>query len=98
MIPEIPQAPAGTVAVADGTALRVDQLLEKGYEFVRGAGAVWSGVLEGSVTNRNWSTIAALGVSSDGDIPARFMYVRVRPTVGGALGTGTELIIVGKVV
>lgn len=96
---EFPLNEAGDAAVVgtvDISRANVAQLFEKGYDFTKGVGAAWTAVLEGSVSGDNWASIDALAASAQGSISAHFNRVRLRVTVGGAIGTGTKLVIAGK--
>ena len=95
---ELPQNPAGTVVVGVGTTVEVRQMMEKGYDFTRGAGAGFTAVLEGSVRGQNWTTIVNLNASGQGAISGHYNLVRANVSVGGALGTGTELYASGKII
>lgn len=93
---ELPQTTPGTVIV--GTEEKeVRQMSEKGYDFIRGAGAAFVGDLEGSVSGLNWTSIVSLAASAQGVVPVHFNLVRANVGTGGALGTGTKLVISGKV-
>jgi hypothetical protein len=93
---EFPQAVPGTVDIGQ-VEKEVRQMTEKGYDFVRGAGAAFTGNLEGSVAGRTWTLIVSLAAGGQGAIADQYNLVRIDITGGGALGTGTELIISGKV-
>jgi hypothetical protein len=74
----------------------VGQLGGKGYDYIRDGGAGFTGVLEGSVAGKNWSTVVALAASAQGTIPDHYTRIRVNVTVGGALGPTTELVAAGR--
>lgn len=95
---EIPNDGAGNAVAATGTVVHVDQMSDKGYDYIRDPGAGFTAVLEGSVALRNWATIVALAASAQGAVPAQYNYVRPRVTVAGALGATTELFVSGKVI
>ena len=95
--PDLPLNPAGdTMLATSGQVMNVGQLTDKGYDFVRGAAAAFTAVLEGSVTGLQWTTIANLNASAQGVVPAQYNHVRVNCTVQGALD-GSVLKIAGKV-
>ena len=85
-------------AVLSGASNQVDLcgLFDKGYTYVRDAGAGFTGVLEGSVAGLNWTTIVALAASGQGAIPAQYNFCRVTVSVAGALGATTALMLAGK--
>ena len=60
-------------------------------------GAGFAGNLEASVSGINWTVIVGLGASAQGAISDEYNLVRLDLTGGGALGTGTEMIVSGKV-
>lgn len=70
-------------------------MANKGYDFVRGAGAGFTASLDGSVGRKNWTQISALAASAQGVIPDNYNFVRVVVSVAGAEGTGTSLILAG---
>jgi hypothetical protein len=82
--------------VASGPEVDVGQLGGKGYDFKRDAGAAFTGVLEGSVAGKNWTTIVALAASAQGAISDHYTSVRVTVSVGGAVGPTTELMVAGR--
>lgn len=92
-----PQAAPGIVDVGI-SGIDVRQWSEKGYDFIFGAGAAFTANLEASVSGANWVVVAALGASGQGAIAEQYNLVRVNISGSGALGTGTELIISGKVI
>lgn len=100
MFVEIPNDGAAPpmALLAIGDEVNVNQMSDKGYDYVRDPGAGFTAVLEGSVSRRNWSTIVALAASAQGAVPAQYNFVRVNVTVGGALGATTELMVGGKVI
>ena len=79
-----------------GAVVDISQHSGKGYDFSRGVGAGFTSALEGSVAQRNWTTLVNLNVSSQGQIPSQYNYLRTNTTVAGALGTGTELVTAGR--
>lgn len=85
--------PTGTQAQTE-----VRQMTGKGYDFIRGAGAGYTAVLEGSVAGRNWTTIVSLAASAQGVIPVQYNLVRVNCSILGVLGTGPRLVVSGKIV
>lgn len=87
---------AGDVAVASGAVVDLSGVQDKGYEVVRDAGAGFTAVLEGSVAELNWTTIANLNASASGAVPAQYNYVRITASVAGVLGATTELKVAGK--
>lgn len=92
---ELDENPAGTLPVGTGHIMNIDQMSEKGYDFLLG-GAAFTANLEGSVAGNNWTVITALGASSQGAIPSQYNRVRVVCSAGGAVGT-SSLFISGKV-
>jgi len=94
---EIPNDGAGNAIVGTSDIVRIDQMSDKGYDFIRAAGATFVGNLEGSVSMRNWTTIAALAASGQGAVGAHYNYVRVKIGTAGVLGATTELFVGGKV-
>jgi len=94
-IVEFPQSPAGTVVV-DTVLWDVRQLSDKGFDFIRDGGAAFTAVLQGSVGKLSWTDIQSLAASAQGVIPAHYNWVRINVTVGGALGTTTQLRVAGK--
>ena len=93
---EFPNDGLGTATVGE-IEYRVDQMSDKGFDFIKGAAAAYTAVLEGSVAGRNWSTIDSLAASGQGSVSDEYNWVKIKVTVGGALGTGNELFISGKV-
>ena len=93
---EFPQVVPGTVDIGI-VKIETRQMSEKGFDFIRGAGAAFTASLEGSVSGRNWTAFDGLTASVQGVIPTQYNLVRLNVTVGGALGTNTLLVISGKV-
>lgn len=92
---ELPQS--GGAAVVGTTELEVRQMSDKGYDFIRDAGAAFTATLEGSVSGRNWTSITTLAASGQGAVPDHYNLVRVNVSGAGAIGNDTQLIISGKV-
>jgi hypothetical protein len=87
---------ATTVDDLPGPVVSLTGVIDKGYDFVRGAGAAFTAVLEGSVAGLSWTTIANLNASAQAAIGAHFNYVRINGSAEGALGTGTVCRVAGK--
>lgn len=87
---------ATTVDDLPGPIASLAGVTDKGYDYVRGAGAGFTAVLEGSVAGLAWTTIVNLNVSAQGAIPAHFNYVRINASAEGLLGTGTVCRVAGK--
>lgn len=85
-----------TVTVAAGDVVDVKQLTDKGFSYVKGAGAGFTASLEGSVSGAVWTEIDDLSATAQGAVAAQYNYVRVNATGGGALGTGTQIRVTGK--
>lgn len=83
--------------VATGDEIAIDQLAPNsvGYDYIRDGAAAFTGVLEGSVSGLNWTTIVALAANAQGAVPPQYHYVRARNTVGGILGVTTRLRVAG---
>ena len=95
---EIPNDGAGNAIVGEGDEVRVDQLFDKGYDYIRDAGAAFTANLEGSVSRKNWTVIVSLAASAQGAIPVHYNFVRIDVPGGGggALGATTECWASGK--
>ncbi len=92
---DFPESGANVV-VGDGDVLNVGQLTEKGYDYIRDVGAAFTAELQGSVGGQNWTSIANLNASAQGDVLARYNFLRVHATVQGAKGATTRLVAAGK--
>jgi hypothetical protein len=84
------------VTVANGAAIDLSGVTDKGFDFLRDGAAGFTAVLEGSVAGMNWTTIDGLAATAQGAIPAQYNYVRIRGTVQGAKGATTALKVAGK--
>jgi len=94
---DLPLNPAGdTMVVGAGAEMNIGQMSDKGYDYLKGAAAAFTAVLEGSVTGLQWTTITTLAASGQGSVAAQYNYVRVNCSVQGALDN-TVLKIAGKV-
>lgn len=91
------QAVAGTVDVQETDAVDMSQWSEKGYSYLQGAGKAFTATLQGSVLGDVWTDVDALAASADGVWPAYYNYARVKVTGAGLLGTGTRIVVAGKV-
>lgn len=92
----ITQTVPGTVDAVAGSAIDMRQFTDKGFAITRGAGAAWTGTIQGSVNGVVWSDIAVLDVTKQGGIDGFINWVRLNVTVAGALGTATALWVAGK--
>jgi len=92
---EIPNDGAGNAVVGIGPEVRIDQLTNKGYDAVIGAGKAFTGELQGTVAGGKWTAIDALAATADGAVGAHYQRVRVQVTVVGLLGTGTRVKVTG---
>lgn len=87
---------ATTVDDLAGDVVELTGVTDKGFDYVRGAGATFTGVLEGSVALLRWETIHDLAASGQGVVAAQYNYVRIRGTAEGLVGTGTLCCVAGK--
>ena len=85
----------GNVVVGVVAEYQVSDMLQA-FEFVRGAGATFAAVVEGTVHAQLWTAIDVLDASKQVEIPAIYNRIRVRVTTLGALGTGHKLFYSGK--
>lgn len=85
-----------TVTETAGTVVDIKQLTEKGFSYVKGAGAGFGASLEGSVSGAVWTEIDGLSATAQGAIASHYNYVRINGTTEGALGTGTVVRVTGK--
>jgi hypothetical protein len=88
-----------TLAAGNLTAVSTADLSlasAKGYSLIRGAGAGWTGNIEGSVDQGNWTVIAAADASKQGSVADHYNFVRINVSVAGAVGTGTRFVVSGK--
>jgi hypothetical protein len=93
---DFPESGANVV-VGQGDVADFLQASDKGYEYIRDAGAGFTADLEGSVGGNIWTVIVGLAASATGAVPAHFNYVRINCTVQGAKGATTQLVVGGKV-
>lgn len=91
---EFPSNDGLSAIVGTGKEINASDLVA-GYDFTRGGTAAFTAVLEGSVAGSNWTTIATLNASAQGEIPAYYNRVRINVSVAGLIGA-TELKYLGK--
>ena len=93
-----PLNPAGDQVIAgEGAVFNCGQLSDKGYDFQRETGSVYTGNLEGSVAGEQWTTIVSLAADAQGVIPAQYNFVRIKTSAGGAYN-GDAMKIAGKAI
>ena len=87
----------GTWIVQTTPVVDISQWSVKAFSYKQGVGKTFVGALQGSVSGDVWDTVDAFGAETQGLFGEAYKYVRVNITVEGAAGTGTRIVIAGKV-
>lgn len=91
---EIPNNGAGVAIVGENVYHTSD--LVQAYDFIRDGTDAFTAELFGSVSGKNWTSITTLAASGQGVILNIYHLLKVKCTVGGAIGPVSFLMYHGK--